>query len=391
MSPNNTALNILIYLFSFSVVFENYDGLSIAGNSIPKLLGILIALLIILINGIKIYNNYTNIIVLPLLLFLIAVTLSCFLNYTNSLDWLWRYNSIVTSVFIFILLLSYTFDKKYVLDRVVAALNIGILLTTILYIFNIGVEFEAKRLEIFGENANTIGLLSVITLIYIISLITEKKHLSNFKYLLLFAFIPLINMIASSGSRTTFLSLILSLFVFFMLKRSTHIGLKIFTILPLFLLVQYLLSFKVLRDRVYNSVETGDLSGREAIWENVLPYLIEKPIFGVGVNGYFDVSFLYYSKFFSPHNVFVEIFAYSGLVGLVFFLIFYYRLFKMTLIIKRRDNIMLPLVLIVIMFTVFFTGQGLTTKPFWLIYLYVIGTFLNYNGHYFQYFKTNKD
>jgi O-antigen ligase len=257
--------------------------------------------------------------------------------------------------------------------------NLGVLVTAILYILNIGVSFDGERLKIFGENANKIGILSVIAVMYIFSIILEKKKHSKIKYLLGLALIPLVNMLASTGSRITFAGLTLGLFIYFFVRniKFSDIYLRLLTFLPIYFLIQYILSFSVLRNRLFNSIEEGDLSGRDTLWSNLWPYLIENPFMGVGINGYIEISTILYGTYFSPHNVFLEIFAYTGLIGLFLFLLFFYRIFQMTLVIKKRNNLLFPLVLVMLIFMVFFSGQGLTTKPFWLIYLYVVGTYLN--------------
>jgi O-antigen ligase len=128
--------------------------------------------------------------------------------------------------------------------------------------------------------------------------------------------------------------------------------------------------------RLELAVDKGDLSGRDTIWEDILPYILDKPIFGLGVDGYFDVISIFFGKFFSPHNVFIEILAYGGLVAFAIFFFFYYRLINISIYLKSKEDYILPIVLLQFILQIFSAGQGLTSKPFWMIYVYIIGTYI---------------
>lgn len=370
-------INAFLYIYAFTVVFENYDGLSLGGNSIPKLFGFFLIILI-LADKFQFYNIKTRKFVIPTLYFLLSISVSCLINYNYSMEWLWRYNTILSSILIFIIYLSYAHDKKEVLDNMFFSFNMGILVMGFLYLFNIGITYEDNRIEIFGENPNTIGIFSVFCVIYILSIFFEKIIVVKYKLLYLFALIPLFNMIANSGSRTTFIGLVISLCIFFIFKKNTksNFWIKIFGIISIYLIIQYILTFDVMSKRLELAVDKGDLSGRDTIWEDILPYILDKPIFGLGVDGYFDVISIFFGKFFSPHNVFIEILAYGGLVAFTIFFFFYYRLINISIYLKSKEDYILPIVLLQFILQIFSAGQGLTSKPFWMIYIYIIGTYI---------------
>jgi O-antigen ligase len=263
-------------------------------------------------------------------------------------------------------------------------LIIGIFIMAILYMLNIGIEYKVGRLSIFGENSNKIGIFAVIAIFFILSLVIEnKQQLSVNRFWFLLFLLPLFKIIAETGSRVTFIGLMFSLVVFFTIQKRRKVInkflIKALGVVAIVLVFYYLMSNELLQERMQNTVERGDLAGRDYIWRTILPPVLDNLFLGIGANGYSSLSYNAFGTFYSPHNVFIEIMAYSGLIGLFTFLLFYYKLTKTAWQINKDHSYILPIVMLLFIFLNFFTGQGLGVKLFWVVYAYILSVYLNYN------------
>jgi O-antigen ligase len=379
----------MLYLFAFSMVFENWNIFAIKGITIPKLIGYFFVGISLL--NIKSLVNWAPVkqYITPMLLFLFSLFFSFILNYDNDFASLWVIKSwilkgISVNILFFFFLISIIVNKPDVGFKMFISLNIGIFILTILFLFNVGVEYHDNRLSIFGENPNLIGIFCVFSIVFILSSIFEnKQQLSMRRYGLALFLFPLLKIVAETGSRVTFLGLMLSLFVFFMFQKRgkllSKIIISISGIVFIIAAINYFMNTGVLSERLLKTYESNDLGGRDYIWVYLLPYIIEKPVFGLGVNGYIELCTLVFGRYFSPHNVFIEILIYCGAVGLFTFLFFYYRMIKTAWSVLQKQFYILPCVLLIFIFFIFFSGQGLMTKPFWIVYAYVVSVPLEYD------------
>jgi O-antigen ligase len=253
----------------------------------------------------------------------------------------------------------------------------GIFISALLFMLGIGTGIEEGRLTLFGQNPNSIGLFSVFSVLFIISTVFEnKQNFRNSRYWLLTFTVPLIYMAAQTGSRTTFLGLFFTLALYFVLKSKTNFSIKLISLLlggiTMYALYSFFMTFDVLRERMISFYTEGNISGRDVIWSYIVPKIMEKPILGVGINGYTKIIGVLYGKFFSPHNVFIELFAYSGILGLLAFLLFVFQILKEGYYRLKNENFVLPILYIFLILFVFLSGQALAVKLFWIIYAYLV-------------------
>ena len=370
--------NILIYLFAFSLVFENWNFMSIAGNSVPKIVGYLL-IFVSLFDYKRTFNlvNFKSYL-LPLFGFLCMVLFSVLLNYTGNTGWSHILMQIVNNIFFFWILINILNGRKQTINNMILALNAGVLVMVLLFVLGLGTTFDSEgRLSLFGENPNKIGLLSVICILYIITYIFEFLNKKSwYHYLPLLFLIPLFGVVASVGSRVTFIGLVFTLSLFFLFKKnlnfSKRIGIIIFGGIFIVFVYNYFMSFDILQSRMLRFYEEQDISGRDRIWDMIVPELLSNPFFGIGINGYTELMSKQFSGFFSPHNVFIEVMVYSGLTGLVFFLIFLFRIFITSYQIFKYNSYSYPILVFMFFLFVYLSGQGLAVKFVWIFYAYIL-------------------
>jgi len=131
--------------------------------------------------------------------------------------------------------------------------------------------------------------------------------------------------------------------------------------------------------RLLLTAEEGNTAGRTDIWKALLPYIWQHPLFGVGQTGYVAISqealgHVYSDGRggFSPHNVLLEVTLYTGFVGLMIMLSFWYKIFKIDIksyLIQKNSTGLISLIPIL---GCILSGQILTTKIAWLLYAYML-------------------
>jgi O-antigen ligase len=366
----------LLYIFTFSLVFEGWNILQLGGISIPKVIAYVLVFFS-LFNFKQTFSVFQQRkYLIPLFAFSAILLISYVLNQDRSDSLFFLLFMILQNVIFFWIATNIMINNPGTTDKVLLLLNLAILLSAVLFLFGIGAELEEGRLTIFGENPNRIGLFSVFSILFIFSLILENtQNYRKSRFLLLLLLIPLLKMAALSGSRVTFFGLIIALVTFFIIKSNRNFLYKSLTLvfggITIFALYLYLMSFEVLRERLSLAFTAGDLSGRDVIWEYALPLILKKPILGLGVNGYAEIMSYRYGGFFSPHNVFIEIFAYGGILGLIAYFTFFFQIGKESYNLKKDKNYVLPLTYTILLLFIYLSGQALAVKSFWIIYAYI--------------------
>jgi O-antigen ligase len=366
----------LLYLFSITLVFESWNGVSYGGNSIPKLVAIFLIIALLFGGGKQEKLISIRQFIIPISILGILIVIISLFNYKGDPFTMLLLPGVVLNIVIFIFILRFIRANPLAGYQMLQLLVVGILGVSILFLIGIGVDYEEGRLSIFGENSNKVGLYAIIAILFVLSTVFENAKKYRYRYLLLITIAPLLNMIAQSGSRVTFVSFILLLLLFFILRGGKNTTKKIVFlvvgVVSVYLAFSYLMSFDILRNRMLNTVEDRDLSGRDLIWETYFPLVQKNPVFGVGLSGFTETSLKNYNLFVSPHNVFLEVLIYSGIIGFIFFALFLYRILRYTYYIMKDFNFSLPLLLVLLVILACFSGQFLNVKPFWMILAFAL-------------------
>ncbi len=231
------------------------------------------------------------------------------------------------------------------------------------------VEFDQfGRMTLFGDNSNAIGSHLAISIV-ITGHFLKKSRLFIFKFLLGVVIIVSFLGILKTGSRSALLSSF-AVFINFInfeqgfVKRSMRI---VLLGLIFFLLIKLISTQEVMFDRMIDFIDDGDVSGRDLFVLSLLPYAIDHWIMGVGISGYYNVTIQHFGGFFSPHNSLLEVFIYTGVVGLFFFSRWMFSVVKRCFIIKKELSLDLFVSLSVIMLIVLFNSQFFLFKPIWVV------------------------
>jgi len=285
-------------------------------------------------------------------------------------------------------MLNHALISKDLIARGLLAFALGSFVLSIFYIYGIGVEIGTfGRVSIFGDNVNAIGVrMCVSLLIMIMQIIKFRTKHSNWFFLLVFCIPSMLNLMIETGSRVAMISFSLASLVI-MLFSPVRSRQKKFIFIFFGLILLLLLSLKVLQSetmlaRLFETSE-GDLSGRDLIWISLFPLIEDNILFGVGISGYIAFGAgLFDESYASPHNLFVEILCLTGVVGLLIYAIFLFRILRTAYASFKNDNNLLPIILFLPFFGLVLTGQVFDSKICWVILTYAIDSGLKKNGLY---------
>ena len=222
---------------------------------------------------------------------------------------------------------------------------------------NVFISYESGGTPSFLGNSTFLAIymlfLSMLSLTHFAGETEKKKKMLYGALFLLFVFTILI-----TGARATYLGLLAGLFFFFFFyprtKRSSGAGvnpkkfkaLKIIAASLVLLVIVIVVFFnlfpqlaeknnllKIAADRLSVKKITTDLAGtRFSAWKITLQAIKDKPIFGWGPENFYIGFEKYYDPTISniknlwwdrPHNVFLDVAVSSGIISLVFYLLFW--------------------------------------------------------------------
>ncbi|NCC70285.1 O-antigen ligase domain-containing protein [bacterium] len=262
---------------------------------------------------------------------------------------IWRAYFLEPIIF-FIISLS-TFGHKD-FEKIINSLGISCFVISIYSIFQkftgIGISnidsswiiSETRRVTSFFPYPNALALflspISIIFFIMFIKKIKEKKYLISFIYLLIFILSFLSVFFAKSDAGV--ISIIMSLLLFPVLYFKKGFNL-------LFLYIPILTSLFIIQSPIKDKINFKDYSGniRLDIWEETGEMLNDNFIFGSGINGYQEVMKKYHMNnyfdiFLYPHNLFLNFWVEIGLIGLIIFIIIFFKFFKNCYKYKKNNN-----------------------------------------------------
>ena len=393
-----SAFNIrryLIFLYGASTCFGTF---ALVGSSRNFTLSFILAVLYILSLApflkrlpVALYR-YRRYVWLPVIFFSLLCVMNIF--YANEYRVPIVSMPILSCLVMFVFMLLHSMYDTQALKIGLYGFVLGTIILSMLFMLGIGVYVETgiaidegERMSMFGQNQNALGLLMAngISLTMMIALFYDSLKLKGFRLVSIVPIVFMLSLLLAAASRAAFVSLILSFLIIILLHKTQNR----FSRLLLFVVglcgVWYGLqtmaeSGSLMFERLMSTVEDGNTSGRADIWQALIPRLVEHPIFGVGQTGYAEVSHKVlvgvagsmYEYGYSPHNVLIEVFAYTGLVGLFVMLLFWGRIGVTAWRSYKNNNNLVPLLLLIPILLSIMTGQVLADKVAWLSYAYII-------------------
>jgi len=373
-----------LYIYFFSLAFEMFNIWGL--GSAARFAGILyIASLLPTIWDFVTLKEIGKFLVPLFLLWTLLSLISGFYAYDNSINILDL--TLLMNIFLFLVLINHERKEPKIILKGLLSYSIGIIILTVFYMLGIGIRVEIGRVTIFEENENVVGMKISICIVYLlIEMLENKLKLNRWRYLFLVPIPFLIKFMCDTGSRVATISLTLSITaaIFMIYKnhnsRKILIGFLVF-ILTLRFLFNYIVSQETLMNRFMETYMSGDLEGRNIIWQSVIGLIKENILFGVGETGYRLFCLKEFGDYASPHNVILEILAYTGIIGLFIYLKFIYHLIYSSYMSYKKELNLMPLLLLIPTFGFVLSGQALNVKIVWAIYALAASSILKSNRY----------
>ena len=185
------------------------------------------------------------------------------------------------------------------------------------------------------DNRNGFGLFMGMGFVLSLILIKEKANL-GFLLLLLFCFFMIF-----SFSRSSWVACFCSSFLLLILNYKNIKKIHILYFLVFCIGIGLLFtSFDSFNNRFIQLLE-GKSTNRTTIWLHTLNFIKESLFYGYGIDSWKNLPDKLLNRFPDPHNLFLEILIYTGLIGLVSCL--FSIIVILIKIIKTKQLILLPI------------------------------------------------
>ena len=288
------------------------------------------------------------------------------------------------------------YDRK-ALSYCMYGMAFGGVLMSIFFALGIGISIgDDFRLVMFGENSNALGIYMGLSAIVILNdfILNDELNLGKYKLLFLIAFVPIVSLMFATGSRTAFLIFALSVIVIIGFYPTKSVFGKITFVIVGLICCIYVLnkledSGSILIERLTTTIEEGNTSGRDDITKSLIPYVLQSPVWGYGQTGYVNVAKQALNHVsilggvvygFSPHNVIMEILLYTGFIGLVFWLKFWWKIGEESWILFLKKRLLMPGLMCVPMLACILSGQLLTAKWSFILYVYIMSEYFYFRN-----------
>jgi O-antigen ligase len=362
---------LALFTFCLTINFDAWRVLSESAFSLPKLIAFFYFIAVNSTDGFRVdFRPFQK----PMLF--ILATFSCVALGTVTFGFSLGAVKLMSFFLNVVLLFTLLKHSKHDHDSMtwgLLGLTVGIVFCFILLWLGIGREINSeKRVTFFGDNENALGLRACIGAIVLFVFALENRF--NYLWLrtiALGAAILTAKLVLDTGSRVSFIALIVALALGFLLFSSRSIWFKLAVIAVVLSVASAVVSF-VSTTSVYARMERavlrGDLAGREKIWVEVWPIFFENPLYGVGYSGLQE----FLGKATSPHNVVIEILVIGGVVGFIAYALYCWQIGLAGLRAFKNNRDILPILLLIPMAGTIASGQALDVKLFYFIPAFVL-------------------
>jgi len=371
-----TLQRITLYIYFFSLNFEVFNLFGLGSTAF--ITGVLY--FISVIPEIMSFSNISRIkkFIKPIIILWIFLTIISIININPYSDAFFD-SSLLLNIILFLIIINHERKDSGVILKALLSFALGTFVLTLLYNLGIGIEINAGRISIFGDNANIIGIRLCISIIVFFYIILKDPFSFGFWKFLLFIPIPYMLMFMfGTGSRVAFISFVLAFItgtIFYQTKKKWY---KIIVIVAAIGVSVYFFKLmqqsEILMNRLLLTRKTGDLAGRDLIWSTIIPLIKENFICGVGETGYAAFTAKTFGGAKSPHNVILEVMAYTGIIGLALYLNFIVKATFQSWKALKINNFILPFLLMIPVFGVIISGQALSVKIVWAILAFAVST-----------------
>tara|TARA_B100000989_G_C19532516_1_gene470901 strand:+ start:2502 stop:3644 length:1143 start_codon:yes stop_codon:yes gene_type:complete len=357
-----------VYLFVFSINFETIKIFEI--DFLITKVTFLYLFFTCLITELKLFNLKPTLnIFFPLIVYFILLTA---IGYNNINVYSDNYFDLafLLNLISFLLLVNIFKKDPLLADKSMIIYTYSTVFICLLALLDIGTTVSFERLTMFGMNSNYLGFSCAIGILVLVNKLNGLNFLVKAIYL--FFIVCLFSTLILTASRTGLFFLIAGFgaFLFFsklsLQNKIISRLLSIVFILPILLIA---INDTLLYSRSLNTLNFADLSARDFIWLKTFEIISSSPIIGVGKTGYAANILEFFDLVLSTHNVFIEVLVYTGIVGFIFFMTFFFRISK---IVFKKNISTNSIIFFIGLFVLMMSSQIFEPKLPWILFSYIV-------------------
>lgn len=238
-----------------------------------------------------------------------------------------------------------------------------------------------ERVSALGQNANSAAMILAAGLVALIGLTLARGLRERVRLVFTGLLAALLGFaVLETGSRGGLAALLGGVLVLALAADSFRARLRngTFAVLAISLLVLATLRLPVMKNRLEESMRTGDMAGREQLYPAQWTMFLEKPIlgWGPGNNGY-ELALRVGQRDRArrdAHNSILGLLTATGLVGAIPFAVGAWLSLRGAWRARRGDHGVLPLALFCSLFISNMSGDWIASKLLWIVLAYGLAT-----------------
>lgn len=235
------------------------------------------------------------------------------------------------------------------------------------------------RIMFWGENPNSTSSRYALAILFMLHIIVRNPFKwKMWRHVFWVTIPPLVNVVIATGSRGSFLILLVCVIVYLWSIHFKHRTYKFFFVLFLPTFLFFSISYYIhnntdysMLERLTMSLNEGEDAGRHELNQYTQNIFIDYPLFGTGVKLFQELMASRYSESRTAHNLYLYLLAVSGIVGFAFFFYFLFSLLKYSLSIRSQEALPLT-IFFYILFIAYKTGGILTYMLMWYSFSIII-------------------
>lgn len=365
----NIPMDTILFALSFWMIFITIEG----SFSVQILLPILILIMFYQIIVKKKSKICINIESKLLFLFIIALIFSTIINVCKYINYI-TYDTLIGVLYFIIIFLWYLFNtnKSYKTKEIKLIINSYIGMSFFCSILLIGRFLSGQLGKIAMINLidveideNYVSALIAMASLFLFNSILNKVAKEKVKIKFMKIIVLGVNLlaIALSGSRAALIGIIMCMILSYFLAFKTDLNIKKTGKLLIIFVVIIIISINIFDyipswtfDRYFNSNYSDNSNNKRVlIWKNAINGFFNSPIYGYSIRIFDQIP--EYSKiegFKIPervpaHQTYIDLLLYTGILGMVPFILFLYKVFKDNIILGEKR--MLPMIIFFLMVT----------------------------------------
>jgi O-antigen ligase len=238
-----------------------------------------------------------------------------------------------------------------------------------------------ERVSALGQNANSAAMILAAGLVALIGLTLVRRSRSRLRLLISGLGGALLGLaVLETGSRGGLASLLGGVLVFALAADTVRTRLRngVIAVLAISLLAFGALQLPVMRNRLVDSMQTGNMAGREQLYPALWTMFLEQPVLGWGpVTNTYELAQRIGERerpHRAAHNVVLELLTATGLVGTLPFLIGAWLCLRGAWQTRRGEHGVLPLALFAALLIANMSGDWIASKLIWLVFAYTLAS-----------------